>query len=234
MDKKTQKELLDLSRKNYNKIAPEYSQSRKRNLDHCWQELLNIIKDVTKGESILDIGCGSGKLLKDLGNKEVKYLGVDNSPAMLKEARANYPQYHFVLGDVLELSKISEINFDYVFCIATLHHLPSRELRIKALKQMKNKIKNNGKIIVTVWNLWSRKKTRKLIWKFFILRLIKKNKMDFGDILFDWKSKEGDAISKRYYHAFTKKELKKISKKAGLKIEKIFKDDFNYYLVLKK
>lgn len=234
MDKKTQKQLLELTKKNYNDIATFYSKSRKKNLDYCWQNLLDIVKNIKNGISVLDVGCGSGKLLKDLGDKKIDYLGVDNNSAMLKEARNNYPKHKFVLGDVLDLNSISEINFDYVFCIATLHHIPSWELRIKALKQMKNKIKDDGRIIITAWNLWSQKKSRKLIWKFFILRLIKKNKMDFGDILFDWKNKDGEAISKRYYHAFTKRQLKKIAKKSGLKIENIFKDNYNYYLVLKK
>jgi hypothetical protein len=59
-----------------------------------------------------------------------------------------------------------------------------------------------------------------------------RNQMDFGDVLFDWK--RGGMTSKRYYHAFRRCELKKLVKKAGLKIEKIFRDRFNYYLVLTK
>ena len=58
--------------------------------------------------------------------------------------------------------------------------------------------------------------------------------MDFGDVLFDWLSDKGEYIGKRYYHAFRKHELKKICKKAGLKIERIYKDEYNYYAVLVK
>ena len=56
--------------------------------------------------------------------------------------------------------------------------------------------------------------------------------MDFGDILFDWKNSQGEKTSKRYYHAFKKGELKRVIKKAGLKIEKIYKDKYNYYALL--
>ena len=76
------------------------------------------------------------------------------------------------------------------------------------------------------------KKYYKLIWRFSILKLLNKNKMDFGDILFDWKNNQGNALSQRYYHAFTAKKLKKIAQKAELKIKKIYKDKYNYYLVL--
>ena len=130
------------------------------------------------------------------------------------------------------------MNFNYVFSIALFHHLPGNDLRIAGLRQLKNKVNKNGKIIVVVWNLWSQPKFRKLIFKFTLLKLIKKNlpavRMDFGDILFDWKNPDGEAMSRRYYHAFTKMGLKKIIKKAGLKIEKIYKDKYNYYAILNK
>jgi len=58
--------------------------------------------------------------------------------------------------------------------------------------------------------------------------------MDLGDLLFDWKNSAGQAVSQRYYHAFTKRELKKISKQAGLKIERLYQDKYNYYAVLTK
>jgi len=57
--------------------------------------------------------------------------------------------------------------------------------------------------------------------------------MDFGDVLFDWKNSRGEALSQRYYHAFTKPELRRIAKKAGLKIGDMYKDEKNYYLVLR-
>jgi len=130
------------------------------------------------------------------------------------------------------------MNFNYVFSIALFHHLPGNDSRIAALRQLKNKVSENGKIIIVVWNLWSQPKLLKLILKFSLLKLIKKNlpagRMDFGDILFDWKNPSGQAQSRRYYHAFTKIGLKKIIKKAGLKIDKIYKDKYNYYAILKK
>jgi hypothetical protein len=52
--------------------------------------------------------------------------------------------------------------------------------------------------------------------------------------LFDWKKSDGSAVSQRYYHAFTRRGLRKITKRANLKIEKLYKDKYNYYLVLKK
>lgn len=234
MDKQTQKNLINLVNKNYEEIAAHYSETRKKHMSPLWDELFKIVNKTKKGDKIMDVGCGNGRLINAFGKKEIKYLGVDQSKALLKEAKKIHPDKNFVEGNILELSKLPEINFDYVFSVAVLHHLPGIETKVQALKQLKNKLNDNGEIIITVWNLWGQKKYKKLIWKFYFLKLFGKNKMDFGDILFDWKSSKGEVVSKRYYHAFTKKELKSIVRKAGLKVKKIYKDKFNYYLILKK
>jgi len=236
MNKQTQKNLLNIVKRNYEEIAEHYSKTRKKHLLPLWAELVKIAKDVKSRDKILDIGCGNGRLLKVFKDKQINYLGIDSSEKLINLANSEFriPNSEFRTGDILELSKISEINFNYVFCIAALHHLPGKNLQITALKQMKNKIKQDGKIIITVWNLWSQKKFRKFILKFILLKLIDKNKMDVGDILFDWKNSQGERVSQRYYHAFTKRQLKKITKKAGLKIERVYKDKYNYYAILTK
>jgi 2-polyprenyl-3-methyl-5-hydroxy-6-metoxy-1,4-benzoquinol methylase len=228
MDKQTQKELLNIVKRNYEEIAGEFSETRKRFL---WPELLKISEEVKSGARVLDVGCGDGRLLRAFKYKDIAYTGIDASEKLIAIAKNKFADagYKFLAGDILELSQFSEINFDYVFCVAVLQHIPGRDLQIAALRQMKNKIGADGKIILTVWNLWSQKKYRRMIFKFFILKLIKKNKMNFGDILFDGFGGK----SQRYYHAFRMGELKKIIKKSGLKYEKIYKDKYNYYAVLR-
>ncbi|NCO79747.1 methyltransferase domain-containing protein, partial [Candidatus Falkowbacteria bacterium] len=232
MDIETQKKLLELVKKNYEEIADKFNETRKKHLEPLWSELVNLARQIKDGSKVLDVGCGNGRLLEAFKNKEIKYLGVDSNEKLIELARSRFPKFQFTVGDILELGKIPEINFNFVFCVAVLHHLPGTDLRVAALKQLKNKIISDGKIIITVWNLWSQIKFRKLIFKFLLLKLIKKNKMDLGDLLFDWKNSAGQAVSQRYYHAFTKRELKKISKQAGLKIERLYQDKYNYYAVL--
>ena len=235
MDKQTQKNLLTLVKSSYEEIADQFNQTRKK---YLWPELIELTKKIKPGDKILDIGCGNGRLLEAVKNKGVNYLGVDSSQTLIEHAKSLHPKNKFIVGDVLDLGRIPEMNFNYVFSVALFHHLPGQDLRIAALRQLKNKVSEDGKIIIVVWNLWSQPKFRKLILKFALLKLIKKNlpsvRMDFGDILFDWKNSNGEAQSRRYYHAFTKRGLKKIIKKAGLKIAKIYKDKYNYYAILKK
>ena len=225
MDRKTQNELLEIVRRNYSQIADDFSETRRK---YLWPEIVRQAAAVKDGDRVLDVGCGNGRLLEALRDKNVDYLGVDASKELLEIAGKHYTGHKFAAGDILRLGEIPDVGFDYVFCLAVLHHLPGSDLRVAALKQLKNKIKPDGKIILTVWNLWSRKKYRRLIWKFTLLKILKKNKMDFGDIVFDWKN---EADKTRYYHAFRLGELRRIIKRAGLKIEKLYKDEYNYYAV---
>ncbi len=237
MDKQTQKKLLDTVKRNYDEIAEEFSETRNKPL---WPELIKLAEVIKDGDRILDVGCGNGRLLGAFKGKNISYVGVDNSEKLIKLAKCQsskfqIPNSKFQIFDILELSKLPQINFNYVFCVAMLQHIPGKDLQIAALKQLKNKISGDpsansgrgGKIIITVWNLWEQKKLRKLIFKFLMLKLIGKNKMNFGDILFTGFNQK----SQRYYHAFRKRELKKIIKKAGLRIDKIYKDKYNYYVI---
>jgi len=248
MDKETQKNLLEIVKRNYEEIAADFDLTRKKAI---WPELLKLTDLVKDGDRVLDVGCGNGRLLQAFVNKMIEYVGIDNSKALIKTAANNFQiqmtndqtnsksqssnkiqNAKFIVGDALDLDKLPEDNFDYVFSIAVLHHLPGDDLRVEALTQMKRKLASDGRIILTVWNLWTRKKFLKLILRFGLLKLIGKNKMDFGDILFDWKNSNGESLSRRYYHAFTENELKKITSLAGLKLEKLYHDKYNYYLMI--
>ena len=229
MNKDKQKEILKIVRQNYEEIAESFDETREKPL---WPPLVEFLKEVKGGEKVLDAGCGNGRLLRALGTKKIKYFGTDLSENLIKICREKYPDNNFSVADILNLGILVEYDFDWVFSIAVLHHLPGLDLQVAALKQLKNKVKADGRIVLTVWNMWSEDRFKKMLWKFFLLKLIGRNQMDFGDVLFDWK--RSGMTSKRYYHAFRRCELKKIVKRAGLKIDKITRDRFNYYLILKK
>ena len=231
MDKQTQKNLLNIIKKNYEEIAQQFSETRKK---HIWPELVSLSYKVKEHDRILDVGCGNGRLLEVFKGKDLYYLGVDNSKRLIELAKTRYPDKKFLEGDIIRLGEISEVNFDFVFCIAVLQHIPGRQMQIDAIRQLRNKVTDDGEVIISVWNMWSQKKFRRLVLKFALLKIIKKNRMDIGDILFSWKNSQGMEVSQRYYHAFRKGELKHICKKAGFKIQRIYNDQYNYYAVLKK
>lgn len=226
-----QSQLLKIVKDNYDFIALEFSQTREY---LYWNNLNQLLeKYISKDAFILDVGCGNGRILESLKNKKIQqYIGIDQSLELVKKAQERYGQnknFNFKQGDILKINDlIIPSSFDFILFIAVLHHIPSKSLQLEILKQLKEKLKPNGKLILTVWNMWSKSKFKKIILKSAWQKIIGRNKMDFGDILFDWK----DTKSKRYYHAFTFYGLKKICKKAGFKIYEAKKDKDNYYLIL--
>ena len=61
--------------------------------------------DPQSGERILDLGCGTGHLTKQIADAGATVLGMDSDPAMVQQAQANYPGIGFEVkrGEVFTL-----------------------------------------------------------------------------------------------------------------------------------
>ena len=51
--------------------------------------------DVKPGERILDLGCGTGDLAKQIQEQGAEVIGIDASPDMIAKAKAKYPDLDF-------------------------------------------------------------------------------------------------------------------------------------------
>lgn len=71
------------------------------------------------GERILDVGCGTGQLTAQIAESGAEVVGLDNSPAMIDEARRLYPELEFQLADAHDFAV--DQPFDAVFSNAALH-----------------------------------------------------------------------------------------------------------------
>jgi trans-aconitate methyltransferase len=81
-------------------------------------ELLSLL-DASRGEAILDLGCGTGHLTSRIAASGARVVGIDSSPEMIEEARKNYPELTFVVADAREFDLKEP--FDAVFSNAVLH-----------------------------------------------------------------------------------------------------------------
>lgn len=209
MDEKYAKYLLNKTKNDYSLIAQDFSRTR----TSLWKEIKFLFDDyLIAGERVLDLGCGNGRFYEFFKNKDIKYIGADNSEELIEIARQKYLKADFRAEDALALS-FPNSYFDKIYSIAVLHHIPSKKLRLQFLKEAKRVLKPNGKLILTAW----KPKKNLLLLKYTILKIIGKNKMDFGDVLIPWKNQK----IKRYYHLFSKKELARLAEKTGFKIEAI-------------
>ncbi len=210
MDKDYAEYLLDKTREDYNLIAEDFSRTRNR----IWEELRFLSKYTNNYERILDLGCGNGRLYELFREKTIDYYGIDNSKKLIEIAQKRYPQFKFQAADALNLPFPADF-FDKVFCVAVLHHIPSKEIRLKVLRDINRALKPNGLLILTVWNLGFFRRLVILL-KNIILKMFNRTKLDFGDALVPWGKK-----LKRYVHSFSKNELKKLMEEAGFKVKEI-------------
>lgn len=65
------------------------------------------------GETILDLGCGTGDLTKEISLLGATVIGVDSSAEMIATARSKFPELDFHHMDARELT--FDVQFDAVF-----------------------------------------------------------------------------------------------------------------------
>ena len=115
--------------------------------------LLNtIIKEaaLTKNNTIIDIGCGSGEYIKTLEEKRFRQTyGIDFSKEMLKSAKKNTSNTPLSIGD-LENTAIKNKKIDTIIMISVLQYISGYK---KTLKEMHRILKPEGKLIIQVINL---------------------------------------------------------------------------------
>lgn len=79
-------------------------------------EIINATKP-TSESIVLDIGSGTGHHVALLEAQGVKTTGVDSSPAMVKKAEENYPQYKFVEGNIMDSSLFMPGSYTHILCL---------------------------------------------------------------------------------------------------------------------
>ncbi len=71
------------------------------------------------GERIVDLGCGSGQLTARIAESGAAVIGLDHSPEMIAQARANFPGIDFRVADATAFTIDAPV--DAVFSNAALH-----------------------------------------------------------------------------------------------------------------
>ncbi len=105
----------------YDRVAHHYDQTfrdiRVRRPEWRW-----ISEAVARHSHVLDLGCGTGALLRALESRSVTGIGADVSPAMLERARVHRPEGHFILLDGPALP-FADASFDAVISMLSWRYL---------------------------------------------------------------------------------------------------------------
>lgn len=231
---------MALKNSEYNLIAKDYHLKRKK----PWKDLENFILYLKKKNyklfgNTIDLGCANGRHFGILSTFSGKLIGIDNSNEFLKIANSQLKNLELtfkvlkgkpqlILSDICFLP-IRPKSFHNIFSIATIHHVHTNLERNKIFSQIYNILKPGGYCCITLWRKFQ-KKYRFYFISDFIKRVFsnqyrikqkEKGLKYFGDKLVSWKISTDNKIFYRFYHFFSKNEVKKIIE--GFKIREFKK-----------
>jgi SAM-dependent methyltransferase len=112
--------------------------------------VIDIIKKIINKispKTILDFGCGDGKLIYELKNKNIKLTGIDISKKAISFAKLFSPEEKFIVENLSDFK--TEEKFDLVTSVETLEHIPPEQLK-NIIKNLSRVLKENGYLIITV------------------------------------------------------------------------------------
>lgn len=222
--------LKEIVRRGYDAYAGHFAETRRKAL---WPVIEKWVNEVRIGERVLDAACGSGRLCEAISARGAYYQGFDFSTGLLAEARKAFPQGVFSEADLCEQEGWPRGSFDRIFCIASLQHLPSPEMRLKTMRAFHERLCSSGVLYLSNWNLWRRPKFRRRLFIGALASMIP-GFLPIGDIVFDWRDNQGQASASRYYHAFREGEIRRLAEAAGFRDSQVWQDEHNIYLKANK
>ena len=137
----------------WNEVAPRYHKRWASISKGPFQSTAKLIKlvNINKGNTVLDLACGTGVVTKEIQNKvgtSGYVVGVDTSITAIKIAKKwneRKSNLDFVNVDAEKFSFSKK--FDVITCQYALFFFPNAK---KALKNMRNSLKKSGKIGISV------------------------------------------------------------------------------------
>ena len=108
---------------------------------------------------LIDLGCGTGRLLLPFAQRGYRVLGVDLSAAMLKVAAAKAHTAGVVVellrANLTQLDGIADSSFDYAACLfSTLGMVLGAENRLAVVRHSFRVLRPGGRFILHVHNRW--------------------------------------------------------------------------------
>lgn len=212
--------LLTLNQTFYDSFAESFSQTRQP-INPGFDGLLAVLP-VTPVD-LLDVACGNGRFGQYLQQKGVlrRYVGVDFSNELLKIAR------QLTGGEVYQqdLSRPGSLaglgQFDVVACLAALHHIPGQANRVQLLREMKERLRGNGRIFLSTWQFMDSKRQQRKVRDWSEIGLTAAD-VEANDYLLTW---QRGGFSYRYACMIDEAATAVLAQAAGLTIIEQFRSD---------
>lgn len=100
--------------------------------------LISDLRKIEAIESALDVGSGMGEFSEFFSRIGIpRVLGIEGRAENVSEAQRRYPNIHFQVGDVEELSNAQ--SFDLVLCFGLVYHLENPFRAVRRLQKVTSK-----------------------------------------------------------------------------------------------
>jgi 2-polyprenyl-3-methyl-5-hydroxy-6-metoxy-1,4-benzoquinol methylase len=100
--------------------------------------------------SLLDVGCGDGRLIYELRKQcpAKNLVGIDTSISAIRHAQVMNPEGKYILGDISDHSLFVN-KFDVITLVETLEHIPLNAVPY-FVESLAYHLKDSGTLIITV------------------------------------------------------------------------------------
>lgn len=107
---------------------------------------------LTRGDSVIDVACGTGivaRLVRERLGSDARVVGVDVAPAMLAVARAVDPTIDWRQGNATSLPVSAGERFTVLTCHQGLQFVPDKPA---AIREMRRVLAPGGRVAVATWS----------------------------------------------------------------------------------
>ena len=117
-------------RLDYDRIAGNYDRRYEGGGMRATARALQDLARACPGGRVLEVGCGTGRFIRDLSAGPVRTFGLDRSAGMLLRAQHPGDCSHLVQGDAKSLPYAAS-SFDLVYCVNAIHHFDEPQTFIR-------------------------------------------------------------------------------------------------------
>jgi len=234
--------LCQINREFYSTFAASFSETRE-----SARELQVILPYIADGARVLDLGCGNGRVAKLVAHhrRDVAYVGVDSSAELVARCKMQDAKETesaaFFAADITQPEWIDSLPlsgalcptgepskegrwlgmgvFDCVLLLAVLHHIPGSDVRARILRQARELLAPQGRIVVSTWRFMDNERMRKKIVPWSVVG-IDERELESGDALLNWK-RDGEGL--RYCRWIGEDEMCALAAQAGLSVVETFR-----------
>lgn len=196
-------------RETYERIGSHFAETRPR----PWPAVERFVERAGALDIGLDIGCGNARHAELLAAHAECVIALDASDAVLETARERRRglDIAFCLADATTLPLASR-SIDLAVYIATIHHLPTREMRVRSLDELARVLAPGGRALVSAWSVTHDRFDRTTGF----------------DTTVDWTLPDGEVVP-RYYHIYDPAEFERDVERSTLESERVFDERGNCY-----